>query len=217
MAKSINVCCILILCFLFSGCSNAYYEFMEKFGVHKRDILIDRVEDTQTAQNQAEKEFKSALEQFGSVVTIENTNLKKMYEELNAEYEDCQASALVVLNKIKQIESVSNALFREWKKETVMYQNDTFREQSNRQLVETYQKYEEMILLMKQSVNSMATVLYILQDNVLFLKHNLNAQAIGSLQSEFSNLNLEVDELIQRVQVSIDTSDAFIKEMRGRN
>lgn len=210
-------CLIIPLVLLLASCDGAYYEVMEKFGHHKRDILVDRVKETQKAQDKAEEEFISALDQFKSVVTIQNTNLEMVYEELNGDYEDCQASAQEVYDRIKEIESVSSALFDEWKEEITLYTNDALLNQSNWKLKETYRQYEKMILLMKQSVDSMAVVLYILRDNVLFLKHNLNAQAIGALQTEFSTLQLHIDELIQRVQVSINTSNSFIKEMRNQN
>ena len=33
-----------------SGCQSAYYSAMESVGVHKRDILVDRVEETKESQ-----------------------------------------------------------------------------------------------------------------------------------------------------------------------
>ena len=53
---------------LLTGCESAYYGAWEKVGVHKRDILVDRVEDAAEAQEDAKEEFKSALEKFSSVV-----------------------------------------------------------------------------------------------------------------------------------------------------
>ena len=52
---------------------------MEKVGVHKRDILVDRVKGARDSQAEARQQFKSALEQFGSVVKLKNTDLKKAY------------------------------------------------------------------------------------------------------------------------------------------
>ena len=46
---------------LLTGCQSAYYGAMEKVGIHKRDILVDRVDDAREAQGDAQQEFKSAL------------------------------------------------------------------------------------------------------------------------------------------------------------
>lgn len=200
---------------LLTSCSNAYYDLMEKFGIHKRDILVERVEKTQDAQDDAQEEFKSALDHFASVVTVENTDLKNVYERLNAEYEDCIDAAGKVSARIESIESVSNALFLEWEQELGMYQNAALRQRSILQLQKTKQQYEGMVSLMYQAENSMTDVLFILRDNVIFLKHNLNAQAIGALRNEVSSLQIEVDQLIQQMRRSIASSNAFIEEMRS--
>ena len=49
---------------LMLGCQSAYYAAWEKLGVEKRDILVDRVEDAKDAQEQAQQQFASALEEF---------------------------------------------------------------------------------------------------------------------------------------------------------
>ncbi|MEJ2058844.1 MAG: DUF2959 family protein [Desulfofustis sp.] len=72
---------------LLAGCGNPYYSAMEKVGIHKRDIMVDRVEDARNAQADAQKQFSSALEQFDSVVSLEETDLKKAYDKLNGEYD----------------------------------------------------------------------------------------------------------------------------------
>ena len=38
-----------------SSCSNTYYGAMEKVGVHKRDIMVDRVESARNAQEDAQE------------------------------------------------------------------------------------------------------------------------------------------------------------------
>ena len=38
---------------LVSGCETAYYSAMEQVGVHKRDILVDRVDEASEAQEDA--------------------------------------------------------------------------------------------------------------------------------------------------------------------
>ena len=66
---------------LIAGCGNPYYGAMEKVGVHKRDIMVNRVESARDAQQDAQEQFKSALEQFDSVVSLEETDLKKAYDQ----------------------------------------------------------------------------------------------------------------------------------------
>jgi hypothetical protein len=208
---------ILIAVFLglfFGGCSKAYYGAMEKVGIHKRDILVDRVEGARDAQSEAQEQFKSALEQFGAVVHIKDSNLKKAYEKLNAEYEDSEKAAQKVSDRIDAVESVAGALFDEWEDELKLYKSSDMRESSKRKLQDTQTRYREMLASMHRAEKSMDPVLRSFRDNVLFLKHNLNAQAIGSLREEFSTLKGEIDGLIQNMNESIKTSNKFIADIK---
>lgn len=200
----------LALVLLLGGCTSAYYGAMEKVGVHKRDIMVDRVEDARDSQAVAQEQFKSALEQFDSVVKLEDTDLKKSYDRLNEEYEDCRDAAEKVSSRIEKVEEVSEDLFDEWKAEIKEYSNKDLASASRKQLDATRDRYEEMIARMHEAEESMAPVLVIFHDNVLFLKHNLNAQAIGSLQHEFESLELEIDKLVDRMSEAIDASNEFI-------
>ena len=198
----------------FVGCFTAYYGAMEKVGIHKRDILVDRVEDARDAQSEAQEQFKSALEQFGAVVQIENTDLKKAYDKLNAEYEDSEKAANKVSERINKVESVADDLFEEWEDELKLYKSADLRRSSQRKLQKTKTRYREMLASMHRAEKSMAPVLRTFRDNVLFLKHNLNAQAIGSLRSEFSTLKGEIDGLIKNMNEAIKTSNKFIADIK---
>ena len=50
-----------------NACSQAYYSALEKVGIHKRDIMVDRVQEAKQFQEDARDQFQSALEEFSSV------------------------------------------------------------------------------------------------------------------------------------------------------
>ena len=144
------------------------------------------------------------------MVKLEETDLKKAYDRLNKEYEECREAAEEVSSRIKKVESVSEDLFAEWRAEVKQYSNKELAAASRKQLESTQDRYEEMISRMHKAEDSMGPVLVIFHDNVLFLKHNLNAQAIGSLQNEFASLELEIDKLVARMSDAIESSNKFI-------
>ena len=170
-----NIFTLLCIVLLLTGCSTAYYSAMEKVGVHKRDIMVDRVEEARDAQEEAQEEFKSALDQFASVVTLKETDLKVAYDKLNGEYLNCEKASEEVSDRIDKVEKVSEDLFEEWEEELELYENRTYRATSKRQLRETKSRYRDMLRTMRAAERSMAPVLKTFEDNVLFLKHNLNA------------------------------------------
>ena len=200
---------------LLTGCASTYYNALDKAGIHKRDILVSRVENARDSQEDAQEEFKDALEQFGSVVALQNTDLKQAYDKLSAEYEDSEDAASVVTDRINSIESVANELFKEWEAEIDQYTNADFKRTSTAQLRDTRTRYADMMATMRRSEQSMQPVLSTFRDNVLFLKHNLNAQAIGSLRGEFASLEKDISVLINEMNRSIAESNEFIEGLQG--
>ena len=206
--------CVLVPAFVLTGCSSAYYNTMEKFGVHKRDIMVDRVKEARDAQTEAKEQFKSALEQFTEVVQVKGGNLEAQYKKLNSEYERSKAKADQVHQRIDAVESVSEALFREWKAELREYANTSLRQDSERKLETTRRQYEQLITAMKRAESKIQPVLTVFHDQVLYLKHNLNAQAIASLQGEMLSLERTVDQLIREMEESIREADIFITRLQ---
>lgn len=203
----------LIALTLFSGCETAYINTMEQFGVHKRDILADRIVDVQEAQAEGQQEFRSALEQFRSVIDVEGGELEKQYNKLQSAYDDSEAAAEKISERIDKVESVAEALFDEWDDELDQYTNQRLRADSERKLKETQRGYEQVMRAMRASEKSLTPVLNALRDNTLYLKHNLNASAIGALRGEYQNVNSNVEQLLKSMEKSIAESDAFIKTL----
>src|SRR3989339_485715 len=147
---------IVCLFFVFSmlavtGCKTTYYKTMEAFGKHKRDLLVDRVEDARDAQQDAKEQFQTALEKFSSVINFSGGELKKKYTQLNAEFEQSESKAKAVHDRISDVESVSSALFEEWEDELDQYTNKDLRRSSELKLKETRQRYKQLIAAMKKA------------------------------------------------------------------
>lgn len=195
--------------FLFA-CSSVYYDTMEKFGVEKRDILVDRVGNARDAQNDAQETFRSALEQFQSVIGTPETELSQTYSRLNNAFEDSEKAAEDVSDRINNVERVARDLFSEWEDELDQYENANYRRMSEQQMRETQRQYDSLISRMRQAESRMEPVLSAFRDQVLFLKHNLNAQAIGALEGELGQIQSDVATLIENMEASIAESEAFI-------
>ena len=195
------------------GCQRVYYGTMERFGVHKRDILVDRVADARDAQNDAKEQFVSALQEFSSVVQFEGGSLEQQYNKLNREYERSRSRAQAVHDRIAAVKRVSEALFAEWIRELDQYANESLRRSSEQTMRQTQQRYQQMISAMEAAEAKIQPVLGAFGDQVLFLKHNLNARAVASLQNELVNVENDIADLVREMERSINEANAFIQEM----
>ena len=196
-----------------SACKSAYYGTMEAFGYEKRDILVDRVEAARDEQEGAKVQFTSALDQFKAVVDFEGDDLEAMYQELDKGYKKSKRAASDVGDKIDRVESVAEALFAEWEDELNSYNSEQLRAISAKRLDETRSRYEQLIGAMERAEATIPPVLSAMQDQVLFLKHNLNAQAIASIQGTAEGIQKDIQSLINEMQKSIDEANAFINQI----
>jgi F0F1-type ATP synthase membrane subunit b/b' len=206
---------LVIFVLLLGGCQSAYYSAMEKVGIHKRDIMVDRVEDAKEAQEEAQQQFKSALTQLTELINFDGGELETQYEATKDQYEVSKKAAEDVSAKIESIKNVADALFTEWSDEISQYSSAKLKRQSLLKLKETERKYEKLISVMSKAEQRMEPVLAALKDNTLYLKHNLNAKAIGSLQGEYLNIKKDVEYLIKDMNVAIKQSQQFIDELKN--
>lgn len=205
---------VLVLVFL-GGCSSAYYKTMESMGIEKRDILVDRVEEARDAQDSASEQFASALDQFRATVNFDGGDLEEVYDRLNSEYESSSAEAGDVSERIDAVESVAEDLFNEWAQELEQYSRADMRRTSASLLKDTRTRYGKLMASMRRAERSMEPVLEAFHDQVLFLKHNLNARAVGALRNELDSIERDTANLIKQMQKAIAEANAFIDSMKS--
>ncbi len=196
-----------------TGCSTAYYAAYEKFGVYKRDLLKKRVIEARDDQKEAQTQFKDALTRLKEITKFDGGNLEKTYTSLKGELEDCTSQAETVHKRIREVESVASDLFAEWEKEIGQISTPSLQSASRQQLSTTKQRYEELHNSLVSAEQTMTPVLRQFNDYVLYLKHNLNAQAVASLKGEAANITTEINRLIEQMNKSIARADEFVKGM----
>ena len=196
------------------GCQTVYYDTLERMGIHKREILVDRVTEAQESQEVAKEQFADALEAFRATVTVEGNKLQDTYDQLQKEYDVSVRRANDVRGRIAAVKNVAEALFDEWEKELADFSSDKYRDSSQSQLKQTRTEYETLLVAMNKAEEKMDPILVVFNDQVLFLKHNLNARAITSIQGEVAVMEEEVADLIKDMNVAIAEAEAFVKQLK---
>jgi t-SNARE complex subunit (syntaxin) len=123
---------------------------------------------------------------------------------------------LAVSDRIDAVQEVAEALFAEWEAELDQYSNRSLRSASRLKLKQTQQMYVQLINAMRRAESKIDPVLNVFQDQVLFLKHNLNAQAVAHLESELTTLTVGVAGLITAMERSIDRANSFMRDFNGQ-
>jgi len=202
-----------MLLFSVAACSSMYYATMEKFGYQKRDLLVERVQEARESQSEAKQQIQTTFEAFQGLTGFQGGQLEAKYKQFKSLYDASAAQAAEVKERIASIEKVSGDMFTEWGQEIGQIQNPNLRSKSEAMKADTEKRYASLIGTMKAAEQRMQPVLTAFNDQVLFLKHNLNAAAISSLQSETVKIQSDVASLIADMQKSIDEADKFIESM----
>jgi len=206
---------ILILLLALTGCASVQYSALEKVGIHKRDILVDRVEDARDAQSDTREQLVSAYDELSALVGHEGGELEERYERLSKEVERSRNATEDLDEHLSDIDRVSEDLFDEWESELDLYSSAALRSDQEEKLKLARRQFLTMRDRMQTARNRVDPVMAVLTDNVLFLKHSLNARALAALRGQAPVLESQVDALIRDMQVAIEEADAFIRRMRG--
>ena len=213
MRIRLEVLSVLFVFLFFAGCQTTYYAVWEKLGKEKRHLLKDQVEKARSEQQDASEQFKDALMRIKELYGFKGGDLEEFYNKLKADYEESDRRAEAVKSRIEKVDQVAKDLFKEWEGEIDEISNEQFRMKSRASLKDTKQRYARLRSAMTKAETSMDPVLRRLKDYVLYLKHNLNAQAIGVLKKEVGDIEVEVQGLIQDITQSIAEADNFLKTL----
>lgn len=201
------------LAFTLASCNSIYYAAWEKLGYEKRDLLKSAVKAARGEQKEAGEEFKDALTQLQKLTGYRGGNLESAYNRFKGEYEDCEAQATAVRDQIREVDTVARDLFREWEKEIRQYESASLAADSRRKLADTRSRFEQLSSSLHAAEDTMHPVLRQFRDQVLYLKHNLNAAAIGSLRGKADNIQYDIQRLLEQMNRSIAEADRFIQTL----
>lgn len=202
--------CLLVL--TLGACQSAYYGALETVGIEKREVLVDRVATARKAQAQAQEAYVDALDAFRAVVAFDGGDLERTYNRLRGKAEGAREQASALGGRIDAVESVANALFKEWEAELAQYRDASLRARSREQLAQTKARSAQVLAAMRRAQASFEPALARLEDQVLFLKHNLNASAIGSIRDELPRVQADADRLKRDIEAAVAEADRFLAE-----
>lgn len=205
-----RLCLLLPVLLALNACSALYYSSMKKLGKEKRDILVNRIKDGQEAQQEAAEQFKTALEAFQSVTKFDGGDLEKMYKKLNKQLEEVDGRANKVHDRVQSIDKVANDLFKEWGGEIDKMSSGNLKAESQKLLRGAETRHATLMRQMRSSEEKMTPVVQAFRDQVLFLKHNLNAKAISSLKKTVLEIDDDVKALIVDIEKSNQEADRTI-------
>ncbi|UFH50249.1 DUF2959 family protein [Pseudomonas sp. KNUC1026] len=167
---------LLVFALLLTGCQSPYLSMIEKAGIPKREILAHRVEDARDAQIKARYQFNRTLEHYRQALNASPADQASQLAELQRDYAASQRAADAVKPRVDQVEAVAKAVFDDWEHELDQYQSAPLREASAQELQQAREQYSLLIGKMRSAQSKVLPALGALNDQLLYLRHQQNAQ-----------------------------------------
>ena len=180
---------------LLQGCSQIYYSTWEMLGKQKRDLLRDNVEELSSDQKEVQEEVEDALTRLRTLYGSPPEKLTQVYDDLKSDYDS------------------ANDLFSEWDAEIGRLKTPKYKQDSRHKLLQTKQKYAKLETSVRKAEKGLTPVLAALEEQVIYLKHNLNAQALGGIQGELRSIESEIKTLSTALQTSLKESQSFVNTL----
>jgi len=195
------------------ACSSVYYSVWEAFGQHKRDLLRSNVIKGRDQQVAVQEELRDALEVLRTEYGHNDTKLSVRYDKVQAAYDDASSEAESLNKRIKKMNSIAEDLFEEWQGEADGMGNARLKSLSLSKLSDMKRRYGKLRSSLSDSQNKMMPVLKEFEDHVLYMKHSLNSEALGTLANEARNIEADIQKLVSRMDGAIQDTDSFLKTL----
>ena len=207
---------LVLLFLLLTGCKSFYYDALEHTGIHKRDLLMQRIEKVRDAQMAAQKQFETTLLEYRSVVLFQSGDLSKRQTQLEEDYRAAQLRARNVRYHLQGVDSVADDLFSEWKSELKDYRTAELRRAAEADYDRTRQQYATLREQLNETEARLQPLLDLLGDQMLSLRHSLNARTLTQSPDAYTQLEQDMKRLSEEMTRANNQADMFIRRLRER-
>jgi hypothetical protein len=185
---------------LLSGCQSVHRAASERFSLARQDSLVREIDRASRLHQATADQLGVALETYQYVLDPEEFSLRERYELLSREYVRAERLAADTRERIEDMEHAARAHFVDWENRLYEYTDPVIRNASRQQLDASRQEYERVVTHVRRTETRTNRVIQAFGDQVRFLRHNLNQQAIGALRNPATELQLEVTDLMEEMQ-----------------
>jgi|YNPNPStandDraft_1061719.scaffolds.fasta_scaffold59159_1 ElaB/YqjD/DUF883 family membrane-anchored ribosome-binding protein len=202
---------LLVLC-LSNEASGALLDHLKDIlGGDARKAFKDAVQTAKNSQHEAVNQFKDTYEELKNISGFQGGELEERYKILEGSYNRSLGKANDVRSRIKAVENAADKLFSQWNSEIKQMTNDELRRSSREKYCKCITNFDELWASLKRAEKSMDPVIDKFKELVLYVKHNLNAQAVASLKGEVEKIQLQVNNLISEMNAAVEEAERFIR------
>jgi len=183
-------------------------------GVKRVEQLVKSAGSTVQAIGDAKLQFIKTIDVYNSILAEDAKDRKKLYKKLQSEMAATQEKRAEVGRRADHMRLEAGIVFKSWADSTVGIESPDLRKRSEERLEKTKDRCAEIQSAGQSAVDVYAPVMKALQDQVTYLGHDLNAEAVASLKPDAEKVNAQAQELTKRLDEAIAVANQNINALR---
>ena len=183
-------------------------------GVKQVERLVKASGNTVKAIADTKVQLMKTMEVYNSLFADDADNRKKIYNNIQKEMENTEKRRGKIVEEAAKMNAEADALFKDWTNSTAAIESPDLRKRSEERLNATKASYAEIGTAAQKAGDMYGPFMKALQDQITFLGHDLNPDAVASLKPDAAKLNERADQLIRSIDDTIATSNKNIGALR---
>ena len=181
---------------------------------HKRtDKLIERIDETVKEMREGRKRVEKTLAAYHDVFSREEKHRRSAYKDLVKSLDKQEERSKKLRERFKRLEKTSEKYFKEWNKSLKDIRKGELRDRSAARLDKTRKRYHELIRAGEEAQKGFRPVVEGLEDQVVYLGHDLNQTSVESLETDRAKINDVARGLMARIDNFAAAADAYVASL----
>lgn len=198
--------------FLAGACQAVYYSTMATFGVEKRDILIDRLEENAEALARTSQRLAEMASAYREATHSEGGDLVALHKAFSKAYGRAESAAGDLRGSIDDTHSVAMVTFEEWKTRTNEIQDADLRKRSTENYAVAQGGYQKLVRNIRAAEQALDPLLTRFRDHDVFMKLNLHHTTMASLRESEGELLGQVDVRRAELDKLVNDTRAYAEQ-----
>lgn len=183
-------------------------------GVKQVEQLVKKAGSTVQAISETKLQLIKTMDVYNSILADDAKDRKGLYKKLQSEMESTEKHRAEIAKRAEAMKVEADAVFKSWADSAVAITSPDLKKRSEERLTKTKARFAEIEAAGQKARETYTPVMKTLQDQVTYLGHDLNAEAVSSLKPDAAKLNTQAQDLGKRIDDTISAVNKNIDALR---
>jgi len=184
-------------------------------GVKQVEQLIKKANAGVESINDTKLQLQKTMEAYNAVLAPDVKDRRDAYKKLQKEVATTEKKRAMVSTRNGEMNVEAGRLFKNWEGSTAAIQDPELRQRSQQRLGQAKARYSEIETNGQGAARLYTPFMKALQDQVTYLGHDLNPEAVATLKPEADKLNAQAKELYSAIDKTTAAANNNISQLRA--